>query len=99
MGPSEFESESLAPQARRMVQATPRPRRSSPGAWDLSRPLNRFRRKLRTEAQWIKNQVMIPATAMIVELTIDSQKNAFSSPQPSLGETVGEGVELPGDGV
>src|SRR5208282_6038429 len=26
MGPSEFESESLAPQARRMVQATPRPR-------------------------------------------------------------------------
>src|SRR5579859_3548500 len=27
MGPSEFESESLAPQARRMVQATPRPHR------------------------------------------------------------------------
>ena len=32
MGPSEFESESLAPQARRMVQATPRPRDCAGGA-------------------------------------------------------------------
>jgi hypothetical protein len=34
VGPSEFESESLAPQARRMVQATPRPH-GVPGGGDL----------------------------------------------------------------
>src|SRR5258708_5191430 len=87
VGPSEFESEFLAPQARRMVQAPPR-RQPTPG--DERRRIIVFAGKPRYRTT---NQTPRPTAVMIAVFAIESQKKPHRSLRASSRVAVGAGLD------